>query len=351
MTDKPILFSAPMIRALLDGRKTQTRRTLKLKPLPQAVDASGRWYRMPSGGESLNCHALPYAIGDRLFPAMSIPSLNRNYCADLYGRIWSRARDGETWELLKGSSTSNGYLSVTPAHEGRYRTRLVHRLVAEAFYGHEPGRLKQVRHLNGNQTDNTPENLDWGTQEDNWSDRYAHGKGSGEHHHAAKLSRAQVDQIRASTTSQRSLAAQFGVAQSTIWAVRMERVWQENPDANPPNCPRWASRLTLTVTDVRVERLQDISEADAIAESIKTDVWASVIPSLADPSCADAYAPEMSIYWHEDDDSDDCVQFTAKAAFAKLWDRINGPGAWDDNPWVVALTFTVYHGNIDQVTA
>jgi hypothetical protein len=68
--------------------------------------------------------------------------------------------------------------------------------------------------------------------------------------------------------------------------------------------PRWASRITLEVTDVRVERLQDISEADAQAEGVYTD-----------PACP------------------------AYDAYAQLWDEINGAGSWDANPWVWAVSF------------
>ncbi len=80
--------------------------------------------------------------------------------------------------------------------------------------------------------------------------------------------------------------------------------------------PRWASRLTLTVTDVRVQRLQDISEEDAWAEGIT------------------AYGTTR--YEREGRD-----------LYALLWNSINGAGAWNNNPWVVALSFTVRKGNID----
>ena len=316
MSDRPIIFSAPMVRALLDGRKTQTRRVLKKQPSAAATfsNIEGREARFWEGGLGYG-RTLPYAPGDRLFPAMSIPSLNRNYCADLHGRIWSRARDGETWEPLKGSPTSKGYLSVTPAHEGRYRTRLVHRLVAEAFYGHEPNGLKQVRHLNGDQTDNAPENLDWGTQDDNWSDRLAHGRDTGERHHAAKLTSKTVEAIRAADLPQRAIAARFGVAQSTVWAIKTGRFWQKEPQPNPANCPRWVSRLTLHVTEVRVQRLQEISAPDAIEEGVQEKGTYLDMPRMA---------------------------------FSALWNRLHGPDAWDANPWVAAISFTVERANIDS---
>jgi len=81
--------------------------------------------------------------------------------------------------------------------------------------------------------------------------------------------------------------------------------------------PRWASRITLEITGVRVERLQDISEADAQAEGVQcdTDGW------------FDYLMPQ----------SQSCVN--ARDSYATLWDRINGPGSWDANPFVWVVEF------------
>lgn len=68
--------------------------------------------------------------------------------------------------------------------------------------------------------------------------------------------------------------------------------------------PRSLARITLVVTDVRVERLQDISEADAIAEGVEAE------------------RPD-----------------TAVGAYEWLWEAINGPGSWDANPWVWVVEF------------
>lgn len=91
--------------------------------------------------------------------------------------------------------------------------------------------------------------------------------------------------------------------------------------------PRWVSRLTLVVTEVRVERLQDISEADATAEGIEPS---GKFPDRFLTPAGDYAAPVI--------------------AFQRLWESINGPEAWDVNPWVAAISFTVHRGNIDALS-
>lgn len=75
--------------------------------------------------------------------------------------------------------------------------------------------------------------------------------------------------------------------------------------------PRWASRITLRITDVRVERLQAISAADAIAEA-----------------CAPASAHSL-----------DCDSKSPVVEFRGVWERINGVASWVANPWVWAIQF------------
>ena len=196
MTDKPIIFSAPMVRAMLDGRKTQTRRLLK-KTQGAAIDR----------GFDTGSLRLPYAPGDRLYVR----------------EAWAAHHEYDQCKPMG-----------IPSHEDIW-------LVAD------------------------------GPVEPAWTGRW----------------------------------------RSSI------------------HMPRRASRLTLTVTEVRVERLQDISAADSIAEGVQ---------------CATCEAMKASACHGRG-----C--FASIDAYRTLWNSLHGPDAWDANPWVVALTFIVQHGNIDQVAS
>lgn len=85
--------------------------------------------------------------------------------------------------------------------------------------------------------------------------------------------------------------------------------------------PRAASRILLEIAGVRVERLQDISEADARAEGL--------IP---------ARGPLGSQMWEYSEKTGG--QFSdPRVAFHMLWESINGPGSWQTNPWVWVIDF------------
>lgn len=124
-----------------------------------------------------------------------------------------------------------------------------------------------------------------------------------------------------------------------------ERVWPELDRDNYDGhgryrhgrfMPRWASRLTLLVHDVKVERLQDISEADAIAEGIERGgfggLWGWI--DYGDQSS------NMQRYYSD-----------PRESFRSLWNSLHGPDAWDANPWLVVPTFRVERGNIDRIAA
>lgn len=107
--------------------------------------------------------------------------------------------------------------------------------------------------------------------------------------------------------------------------------------------PRWASRIWMTVTDVRIERLCDISEADAIAEGIEP-VFDDRAPGIAHWKDYETYVSKNVRHRHPHA----VVPFTDPVrSYCSLWEEINGPGSWVDNPWVLAYTLEINMGNID----
>lgn len=104
---------------------------------------------------------------------------------------------------------------------------------------------------------------------------------------------------------------------SDAWLIMNTYRGKRGATVPPIHMPRWASRILLEIVAVRVERLQDISEADALAEGIH------------------AGAGEFAgCYWC----SPAMSGTTAKECYARLWDGIN-PGSWDANPFVWVLEF------------
>ena len=95
--------------------------------------------------------------------------------------------------------------------------------------------------------------------------------------------------------------------------------------------PRRYSRLTLTVTDARVQRLQEISEADAVAEGLERIKICGA-----------------GEYWKLYGGAPNAGFSDPRQSYQSLWEQINGAGAWDANPWVAAYTFTVARRNIDE---
>jgi len=163
---------------------------------------------------------------------MPIPvSPNPDYMAGSDGNIYSRTRYkgfGKRvyvdWYALTGCISSKGYLIVSLCHENKKVTKSVHRLICMAFHGMPEMASLQVRHLDGTRQNNKPDNLCWGTQQENWQDRKSHGRGmEGEKHHASKLSDAEREHLRWSIAkglcSQRHAARILGMSQSSIGVI------------------------------------------------------------------------------------------------------------------------------------
>ena len=147
-----------------------------------------------------------------------------------------------------------------------------------------------------------------------------------------------------------SLTTPYGQPSDRLWVRESWKVVKEHdktPPRNIPSCfsveypatdipwldgkirqsifmPRWASRITLKITGIRVERLNDISEEDAIAEGV-------------------GHGFQMNAGWpdyqHIKNGVCELTQDTASMSFASLWESINGPDSWDANPWVWVIEF------------
>lgn len=96
--------------------------------------------------------------------------------------------------------------------------------------------------------------------------------------------------------------------------------------------PRQHSRLTLRITEVRVQRLQAISEADARAEGVL------FVPGHGDITIEELRAdPGYSSY------------LNCKQGYSMFWESINGTDSWAANQWVWCLSFEVLQQNVDEV--
>lgn len=105
--------------------------------------------------------------------------------------------------------------------------------------------------------------------------------------------------------------------------------------------PRGLSRLTLIVTDVRVQRLQEISEEDAIAEGIDKDYAAGLVGIWGWRDYL--HNPNQIAKRHFSD---------PRESYQTLWGSINGEKhPWNSNPWIVAVTFRPLLGNIANIEA
>jgi hypothetical protein len=209
MKERPILFSAPMVRALLEGRKTQTRRIAKNRKHPD-----------------FGCDMAPSEL------IKEQQHVIERACP--YGQPGDRLWVKETWRVGKPHDNKPGR-DIWPRADGKGVTVLY-----EAGGWLDKG---------GNMIYPDDEPMP------RWAGRYRHSR----------------------------------------------------------FMPRWASRILLEITEIRVERLRDISEADAKAEGVLiTDEWTG---------CADD------------------LDGSYVKAYSFLWDSIKGAGSWDANPWVWVVEF------------
>ena len=260
MKERPILFSAPMVRAILAGTKTQTRRVCK----PAQSHALSAVVEVPDPqerGQVYDGSRFGDEEGDVRF-------------ASPYGQPGDRLWVRETW-------TDEHPLAI---QEGRYS---------------QPGRAgipgpPAVKYRTIYRADGEPLQI--------W-------RNADQLHPYFTLS-GPASRIDAEYPTISSNYTKRGTG--VHWAPSI-------------HMPRWASRITLEITSVRVEQLQDISEADCIAEGCTKN--------------------HNSYYWGGPHAVSGLKQMaTAKAAYRDLWESINGSGSWDANAWVWVVEFKRVEG-------
>jgi len=111
---------------------------------------------------------------------------------------------------------------------------------------------------------------------------------------------------------------------------KREDFWRSRPSIH---MPRWASRITLEITGVRVKRLQDISEVDAKAEGLAEITKDGSLFKFGIPD-RDGYpgTDDRGWPWHE-------WERSPISAYSKLWQCIYGADSWQANPWVWVIEF------------
>ncbi|UVL07341.1 hypothetical protein LOY39_16680 [Pseudomonas rhodesiae] len=223
--ERPILFSAPMVRAILEGRKTVTRRGLPGYQIP-TLDTDGQW--------------------------LSVAQRHRQ---------WGFAVSGETEQLCGKELETSGCCPY-----GKPGDRL---WVRETWY------------CNHSEVQKGP--------------------------YLQPADMQDLDQARED-------------GDLVFAADGLNPYEQDQPTWRPSiHMPRWASRILLEITDVRVERLQDITEEQAKAEGVRlyTD------------------HAELGDWWHVE--GIETYSADPRKSFELLWSSVGGD--WQSNPWVWVVEF------------
>lgn len=216
--ERPILFSGPMVKAILDGRKTQTRRVIKPQPTEYAFEADA--------APGFARFGYDYIVGN---PSDGIVDQTYQILKCPYGQPGDQLWVRENWQCFKAGTDQPIPHNPQPA------------LCVTGYQATDAARAKEY---------NSPE-------------------------------------------------------------------WK-GPWKPSIHMPRWVSRIQLEITNVRIERVQEISDRGA-----QNDCTAEGVFLLG-----------LGHDWEERGFSS-----SEKCAFHDLWSKINGPESWDSNPWVWVIEF------------
>lgn len=134
---------------------------------------------------------------------------------------------GPRGQILRPMQTKQGHLYVLTPLPRRPRKLFVHRAVVLAFIGPPPTPEHEVRHLDGNPTNNILPNLCWGTRAENMQDKALHGTELfGEAKPDARLTEEQVRAIKHDARPSRVIGAEYGVSHTAVLRIRRGERWR-----------------------------------------------------------------------------------------------------------------------------
>lgn len=157
-----------------------------------------------------------------------IPGYENLYAVDELGNVHSTISTKARRKGVLKPHIKNRYLAINLFKDGKCKHFYIHRLVAEAFIPN-PNNLPEVNHKDCNKHNNKVENLEWCDRKHNLQHSYDKGlKRCGESHGCAKLTVENVKVIREmrGKTTTKELSKMFGVAQCTISAIQLHRIWK-----------------------------------------------------------------------------------------------------------------------------
>lgn len=256
MKERPILFNAEMVNAILAGNKTQTRREMKTQLVfGDVIEELPPFWYLPTGTES----GIIYPNGKRQIHAMCP-------LGKVGDRLWVR---------------ESFYIGASMEHHTEKNRRV--------YVEYKPLSLNAIKY--------------------------------GHHGESKECMRP---------------LGEAGPCQN-IPTFRRDGAIRWRPSIH---MPRWASRITLEITAVRVERLQDISEEDADAEGCeRLDSGRDERDFSICPKCGGT-GLHLSLRSGGGVCEDDCNECnTYKKRYQHLWSSIYGPESWDANPWVWIIEF------------
>jgi hypothetical protein len=133
------------------------------------------------------------------------------------------------WGLVRCRPNNHGYLMFNTAHRGKSLNVALHLVVLRTFRGDRPGNFHGA-HLNGNRQDARLTNLAWVSAAANEAHKVAHGTAQrGERAPMAKLTWADVREIRASSENNREIAERFGLNRNHVSDIRRGACWVDGP--------------------------------------------------------------------------------------------------------------------------